>query len=100
MAHGYLYMFERGTASSETTGYSTCWKRPKSEIEESVGAELVWHRHESLSFFTINVRKDGSIDDLEKHDEIRAWMLEYLPKLKEVMDPRLEEILKEEIQEP
>lgn len=69
----------------------------KSEIEESLDAEWVWHRFEPNSFFTISIRKDGSIDDPpENLAETRAWMLEYLPKLREVMDTRLEKILKEE----
>jgi hypothetical protein len=55
----------------------------------------VWHRFEPNSFFTVSVRKDGSIDDPpEKLEETRAWMLNLLPKLKEVFDPRLDEILK------
>ena len=40
-----------------------------------------------FGFSTINLRRDGcSIDDQpEKLAETREWMLEYLPKLKEVM---------------
>ena len=65
------------------------------EIEESLDAEWVWHRFEPNSFFTINIRRDGSIDDPpEKQEETRVWMLDLLPKLKEVFDPRLAEILK------
>ena len=67
----------------------------KPEIEESLDAEWVWHRFEPNSFFTINIRRDGSIDDPpEKLEETRAWMLDLLPKLKEVFGPRLAEILK------
>ena len=70
-------------------------QRAKPEIEESLDAEWVWHRFEPNSFFTVSVRKDGSIDDPpEKLEETRAWMLNLLPKLKEVFDPRLDEILK------
>ena len=65
----------------------------KSEIEESLDAEWVWHRFQPNSFFTISVRKDGSIDD--PPEKTRAWMLDLLPKLKEVFDPRVEEILKQ-----
>ena len=46
------------------------------------------------SFCSINIRTDGAIDDPpEKRDEIRAWMLDLLPKFKEVFDPRVEDIL-------
>ena len=66
----------------------------KSEIQESLNADLEWHRHESNSFFTVSLRRDGSIDNpQEKLDEIRVWMLDLLPKFKEVFDPRLEKIL-------
>ena len=66
----------------------------KSEIEESLGTECVWHGFEPYSFFTVSIRKDGSIDDPpEKLEETRAWMLDLLPKFKKVVDPRLEKLL-------
>ena len=71
-------------------------QKSKPEIEESLDAEWVWHRHGPYSFFTISIRRDGSIDDPpEKLEETRAWMLDLLPKLKEAFDPRLERVLKE-----
>ena len=81
---------------SETIGYSTNCKRSKPEIEESLDAEWAWHKFGPNSFFTISIRKDSSIDDQpEKLEEIRAWMLDQLPKLKDVLDPHLERVLKE-----
>ena len=46
-------------------------------------------------FSTISLRRDGcSIDDQpEKLAETREWMLEYLPKLKEVIEDRLRRVL-------
>ena len=39
---------------------------------------------------------DGSIDDPpERLEEIRAWMVDQLPKLQEVLEPHLERVLKE-----
>ena len=71
-------------------------RESKPEIEESLDAEWVWQRFGSRSFFTINIRKDGSIDDPpEKLEETRAWMLDQLPKLKDVLDPHLERVLKD-----
>ena len=71
-------------------------QRSKPEIEESLDAEWVWRRHGPNSFFTISIRKDSSIDDPpEKLEEIRAWVLDQLPKLKDVLDPHLERVLKE-----
>ena len=67
----------------------------KSEIEQLLNAECVWDKYEPYSFFTISVRKDGSIDDSqEKLEETRAWMLDLLPKLKEAFEPRLQKLLK------
>ena len=71
-------------------------QKAKPEIEESLDAEWVWHRFGPNSFFTISIRKDSSIDDSsEKLEETRGWMLDQLPKLKKVLDPHLERVLKE-----
>ena len=72
----------------------------REDVESSidVGADSEWHwdRHDTLTFSTINITRDGSIDDPpEKLEEIRAWMLDLLPKLKEAFDPRLERVLKD-----
>ena len=71
----------------------------RDDIESSIDAdadpEWHWYRHDRYTFSTINIRKDGSIDDPpEKLEETRAWMLDLLPKLKEVFDPRLAEALR------
>ena len=71
----------------------------REQIERSVDAspdpEWQWDRHDGLTFSSISIRKDGSIDDLpEKLEKTMSWMLDLLPKLKEVFDPRLDEILK------
>ena len=76
-------------------------ERDKDEIEASItlapGQEWYWNRHPSYSFSSVNVGgKDASIDDPpEKLEETRAWMLDMLPKLKEVFEPRLERILED-----
>ena len=57
-------------------------------------AEWLWQGQDNQSSY-ISMRRDGSIDDEEKWEEIRAWMLEQLQKLKEVLDPHLERVLKE-----
>lgn len=67
-------------------------------IEESINAgptpDWQWLRYDHYDFSSICIRRDGSIDDPpEKLEEIRAWMLDLLPKLKKVLDPRLAEIL-------
>ncbi len=67
----------------------------ESDIEALPEQEWVWYRHNPHAFCTINIRKDGSIDDPPEHlEKTMSWMLDLLPKLKEVFDPRLDEILK------
>lgn len=70
-------------------------KERKGEIQTGIDGELEWRRNDGYRFSEVGIRRDGSIDDAEKWAEIRAWMLEYLPKLKEVLDPHLERVLKE-----
>ena len=56
--------------------------------------EWSWRRNDPFYFFSISVARDGSILDSERHEEIRAWMLDQLPHLKAVFDPRVSTILK------
>ena len=54
-----------------------------------------WYKHENNLFSSINIRRAGSIDDPpEKLEETSAWMLEMLPRIKEVFDPHLARTLK------
>ncbi len=73
-------------------------KADRAEIERSVdaGPALDWHwlRHDNFSFSSICIRRDGSINyPPEKLEETRAWMIDLLPKLKEVFDQRLAHVL-------
>ena len=68
------------------------------QVESAITANPVpewhWRRHDRWTFSSINIRRDGSITDPpEKQDDTRVWMLDLLPKLKEVFDPRVTEIL-------
>lgn len=69
----------------------------RENIESSIiplGQEWYWNRFDREAFSSVNIRRDGSIyDPAEKLEETRAWMLDMLPKFKEVFDPRLEKIL-------
>ncbi len=72
----------------------------KDEIESSITAdpapEWRWNKHTAYSFSSVNIGTEGSIDDpSEKLEETRSWMLQMLPKLKEVFDPRVEKILRD-----
>lgn len=70
------------------------------EIEEEFAhllgeqEEWNWGRFSPYGFASISIRRDGSIHDPpEELDEIRHWMLNRLPVLKTVFDPRIEAIL-------
>ena len=72
-------------------------KKEKTNIEACISEqEWHWHRHPAFSFSSINIRRDGSIDDPPKKlEETRAWMLDMLPKFKTVFERRVASILKE-----
>ena len=71
-------------------------RKQQGQIEECLEADWLWQRWDNYTFSSINMRRDGSIDDPpERLEEIRAWMAEQLPKLKEVLDPHLERVLNE-----
>ena len=67
-------------------------ERSKEDIEASIvletGQEWSWRRESGFLFSSVNVRKDGSIDD-----ETMAWMIGLLRKFKEVFEPRVKKIL-------
>ena len=68
----------------------------RDEIERNIGSDLEWRwsRPNKQTFCSISVIREGTIDDPpEKLTEIREWMLEMLPKFKEVFDPLMAEIL-------
>ena len=72
----------------------------KDEVESSIAADIDpewrWNRHTASSFSSVNIGRDGSIDDPpEKLDETRTWMLDMLPKLKGIFEPRVEKILRD-----
>ena len=105
---GYAASFYRDSAwvslhirmeDNETTkGIYDALSVDRELIEGSVDpgpvGEWQWLRHDGYSFSTINIRRDGSIDDpADKLEETRAWMLDLLPGLREVFDSRLAEIL-------
>ncbi len=64
------------------------------EIEASIDAEWGWRRLQD-NIYNVGLRMDGSIDDPpERQEEIRSWMLVHLFKLREVLDPHLEQVLR------
>ena len=66
----------------------------EARIDAGPSPDWHWLRHDRYTYSSISIRRDGSIDDPpEQLEEIRAWMLDLLPKLKEVFDPHVAKIL-------
>ena len=66
------------------------------DIEKGFTGKWLWDRQSVWWTFSVSLKKDGSINDPpQNQDEIRSWMLETLPKFREVFNPRLEKILAE-----
>ena len=66
------------------------------DIQGSFTGEWWWDQQKAWWYFSVSLRKDGSIKDPpQKLNEIRAWMLETLPKFRDVFNPRLKKILAE-----
>ena len=64
----------------------------KEIIEAEAGKKLEWKRRGKVQIKLLG--EEASISDPpEKLNQIREWILEHLLKLKQVFDPRLEEIL-------
>ena len=102
------YMATRGTATvtlhiemetqEQTKRVFDALKERQEEIESSIPfhpkLEWAWQRFDRWGFSCVNVERDGSIDDPpEKLAEIRAWMLELLPKFQQFFDPYLTDVL-------
>lgn len=66
----------------------------KASIEEELALPLTWERAKTK----ITLFGDGTVsmdDSPEKLAEVRNWMIESLPRLKNVLDPRLERVVGE-----
>ncbi len=65
----------------------------EARIASDPAPEWHWRRHNPHKYSSINIRRDGSVDDPPRElEETRAWMLDLLPKLKKVFDCRVAEI--------
>ena len=66
----------------------------EAEFTGSPAPELDWRRYDPYAFSSISIRRDGAIHDPPAdREEIRAWMLDRLPRFKAVFEPRVEAIL-------
>lgn len=72
----------------------------KEQVQSSIGAvlesEWQWDRNDRFSFSSVSMYKAGSIDDPPDNIEAtRQWMLDLLPKFKEVFEERVKRLLAE-----
>ncbi len=62
----------------------------KDQIESEFGEPLDWDRQDDKRASRIVVYRDGTIDDTDEHlEEIRAWCVDHLLRLKRVFGTRL-----------
>ena len=67
-------------------------ERIESSLGAIPGAEWEWDRNDRFTFSSISVRKEGTIDDPpEALKRTRDWMLDLLPKFRDVFDPLVKE---------
>ena len=61
----------------------------RAEVEHELGASLVWAPYRGYRT-SISLTRPASISDPpEEQSETQAWMIEWLPRVKEVFEPRL-----------
>ena len=67
----------------------------KESIEAEIKAEWFWKKCGNNAYAWLGMATDGSsLDDLpERAKELQSWVIEHLPKLKAVLNPRLEKII-------
>ena len=91
----WVYLMIHGSDQDLNKRIFDALHRFRSEIERDLNAELDWLRNDNKSWSSVGLFRDGALDDpADKHDEIRAWMLDCLPRLKCAINPRLEEVLR------
>ena len=91
-AWAYLHI----DTNDSTEGVFDALKADRREIESAIQVfpEREWWWASSRTFSTIGFSRDGTIDDPpEKLEETRAWMLEMLPKFKDVFEGRVKSLL-------
>ena len=67
-------------------------REDRSQIEGTIkidpAPEWHWRRHDRWTFSSVNIRKDGSINDpLDEQNQTRTWMLDLLHKFQRAFDP-------------
>ena len=64
------------------------------EFQSELSADWFWDTHGNRGYAACGILVEGSIDDpAERLKELEDWAVEHLPKLKEVLNPRLQEVM-------
>ena len=96
-AGAYVYLLLRTWSSVELNKtLFDALKQEQEQFQSAIDPEAnwFWNRHNGSKFSTIGVEISASIDDPpDKLEETRAWMLEMLPKFKEVFEERVQSLL-------
>ena len=68
----------------------------KEVIEAAIKAKWFWKGCGNRAWAWLGIATDGSLDDVpERAKELQSWAIEHRPKLKAVLNPRLEKIVGE-----
>lgn len=92
-----LYI-DRGDKALNEAVFNKLYEQ-KQDIETALGKSHTWDWEDTTrgTSCRISITRDGGIDDENKHDDIRKWMIDHLLKFKEVFDPRLAELAEQGI---
>ena len=65
------------------------------QAELAVESKWIWERQDNRPWAYVGIRTKGSLNEPERWEELRAWVVEHLPRFQNVIDPRLERIMGE-----
>ena len=92
----WAYLFIDGSDKKLNKRIFDALHEHKTVIERDLNAELAWNRSDNQRFSSVGLSTDGALDDpADKHNEIRDWILSYLPKLRCAINPRLEQVMRD-----
>lgn len=93
LASIYFYLASKEDRDTDDRVFEAL-KSDAESIEQKLGEKLHWEARQRWS--AVRLLRSASLDDTpEERAEIQAWMIEMLPKLKAVLEPRLIEIVAE-----
>ena len=92
----YFYFFGASGTRERWQGVYDKLLAENEPIQDEIGERLDWQKRANYNFFHVSLWRDAKIDDSPTIlEEVRAWMVEMLPKFRNAFDPRIEKILAE-----